>query len=62
MSANNYILIRRQPNGFIAEERDADTGDVNCDVATSDSLEEIIRKCNQYMGEVTVEYGLEIRI
>ena len=61
MSADNYILIQKKDGKWIAEDTFSEGGLI-CKVSEEDTLEEVIKKANRYMGEELVEYGLTISI
>lgn len=62
MSANNFILITKKDDKFVAKMLDADTGGEIDFICAEDKLEDTIKKANDYMEHEEVEYGLSISI
>ena len=62
MSANNQLVIYKKGKKFIVGHSDLDCGWHQKEMFVEDTLEEAIKKSNEYMEENEVEYGLDIRI
>lgn len=62
MSANNFILIKKnhEGTGFGVQECDADTGAEIDFLGSFAVLEEAVDAANEYQEENEVEYGLKI--
>ncbi len=62
MSANNFILIKKNHKGtaYGVQHCDADTGSEIEFLGTNGDLNECIKIANKFMEENIVEYGLEI--
>lgn len=61
MSADNFILITKNKDKYIAQEKSMNGGNLSFK-AEHKNLEGIIGKSNEYMTENIVEYGLEFHI
>ena len=62
MSANNELVIYKKGEKFIVGHMDLDCGWNQKEMIVSDTLEEAIKKANEFMLENEVEYGLKIMI
>ena len=58
MSANNYVLIKKQYDGYIAQEMDIE-GNPGLVITFGHPLKETIRLASQYIEENEVEYGVQ---
>lgn len=62
MSANNQLVIYRKGKKFIVGHLDVDCGWHEKEMIIADTLEEAIKKANEYIEIEEVEYGLSVRI
>lgn len=62
MSANNFILIKKNHKGtaYSVQECDADTGSEIEFIGTFVQLDTAIEAANEFMEKQEVEYGLQI--
>ena len=67
MSANNYILIQKEPRDYVVTHRDADTHKINGLKMRYETLEEAVRYAQKLVRECEedgygVEYGIRLDI
>lgn len=59
VSANNYILIEKQYDGYLVQEMDMENEKPYMVITSGKPLEEAIRIAARYAHENEVEYGIQ---
>ena len=62
MSANNFILIKRnlKESAYSVQDCDAETGSENEFIGSFKELDEAFNEANKYMQDNEVEYGIKL--